>query len=553
MKFILTIFLLTFSFAARSQAPPWVWGRQGMGGAEGLAVTTDTSGNVYEAGGFGDSSFNASISFDTVTLQSFRYGGAYLVKYDAAGNFLWARGSNGPAIAYHLATDAQQNVYMMGTADDSVLIFGNDTLPIYFMYTDIFLVKYDAAGNELWARTVRGTSQEYPGSVATDPFGNVFINGITFSDSLVLGNMIIDSVAWNSVFTAKYDNSGNLQWVRTSQDSVTASAAGLVCDSSGNVYTEGYFNSDSITFGQHTLLNADQINGSDLFLVKYDPAGNVIWAHRDGVGNEGEESYAVSSRCTNRILITGIFGGTGPWNFGVSNLNSTSTNGDFFLASYDTAGNPLWATQSSGMTAFGFCVDEDHSGTIYVSGGVDVPGTLIMGSQWLFYSSVSDQSFIASFNASGNPAWAKYASAGGDDQNAIAAGNSGDVFFSGDFIADPTVFGTDSLHNNGWGEVPFVAKLGNTEVGIPVNVFTNSATVFPNPFSSAATIQLKNELHSGKLLIYDVYGKEIETEDGVNGSTISISRNNLPAGIYFFRIDENNKILASGKFTVLDR
>src|SRR5689334_19349323 len=57
--------------------------------------------------------------------------------------------------------------------------------------------------------------------------------------------------------------------------------AGLVIDKSGNVYIAGLFQGDSLQFGNFKLHQAP--NSADLFLVKYDPAGNVLWA-KTGIG-----------------------------------------------------------------------------------------------------------------------------------------------------------------------------------------------------------------------------------------------------------------------------
>src|ERR1044071_3870889 len=50
-------------------------------------------------------------------------------------------------------------------------------------------------------------------------------------------------------------------------------------DAAGNSYATGYFRSASLSFGSTTLTNA---GNEDIFLVKYDPSGNVLWAKQAG-------------------------------------------------------------------------------------------------------------------------------------------------------------------------------------------------------------------------------------------------------------------------------
>src|SRR5436190_20577711 len=58
----------------------------------------------------------------------------------------------------------------------------------------------------------------------------------------------------------------------------------IAIDNSGNSYVTGYFGSPSITFGSTTLTNAGNY---DIFIVKYSPTGNVLWAK--SVGGSGHD------------------------------------------------------------------------------------------------------------------------------------------------------------------------------------------------------------------------------------------------------------------------
>ena len=53
----------------------------------------------------------------------------------------------------------------------------------------------------------------------------------------------------------------------------------VAVDVYGNTYVIGSFYSDSIIFGSYTLKNVDHSgNFTDIFIVKYDVLGNVVWA-----------------------------------------------------------------------------------------------------------------------------------------------------------------------------------------------------------------------------------------------------------------------------------
>ena len=87
------------------------------------------------------------------------------------------------------------------------------------------------------------------------------------------------------------------------------------------------------------------------------------------------------------------------------------------------------------------------------------------------------------------------------------------------------------------------------DVGLIEPLMERSASqVYPNPASDAITISFDQELN-GKLVIYNVLGAEAAIQS-VNGDKIEANITNLPAGSYFYRVIEGNKIRTSGKFII---
>ncbi len=73
----------------------------------------------------------------------------------------------------------------------------------------------------------------------------------------------------------------------------------------------------------------------------------------------------------------------------------------------------------------------------------------------------------------------------------------------------------------------------------------NSCTVFPNPFINFAQFFLNEELGNAPLFIYDFMGNEIEKRELVNTKTVEVFIKN--EGLFFYKIIQENKILATGK------
>src|SRR6185369_12691602 len=95
------------------------------------------------------------------------------------------------------------------------------------------------------------------------------------------------------VFTAKYDPEGNVLWAASAGGTGTDNGTGIGVDAAGNCYITGHFSSTSITFGATTLTRTGSEN---VFVVKYDASGNVLWANRaGGTGFDAGSGIAVDA------------------------------------------------------------------------------------------------------------------------------------------------------------------------------------------------------------------------------------------------------------------
>ena len=84
------------------------------------------------------------------------------------------------------------------------------------------------------------------------------------------------------------------------------------------------------------------------------------------------------------------------------------------------------------------------------------------------------------------------------------------------------------------------------------NQFNQNATIFPNPFSKTATINFGQQMTSGKLVIYNSLGQEMESISNIAGYTTQLHRDNLPEGLYFLQLTQENVIPCTLKVFVKD-
>jgi hypothetical protein len=209
-------------------------------------------------------------------------------------------------------------------------------------------------------------------------------------------------------------------------------------DSSGNVIIVGTF-SDTIDFDFGTkkfLLTST--GGGAIFILKLDSSGNFIWAGKiDGDGFASPEEMVLDK--SGNIYITGHFYNSTDFDpsnktFILKSVGKTYSDGDVFIAKYNTTGNFLWAKNFGGPSSEdGLSIAVDKFGNVYTCGKFEDstdfnPGT---GKYFLKCKGVDD-AFISKLDASGNFVWAKNLGAGWrSEASRIALDTSDNLYISG--------------------------------------------------------------------------------------------------------------------------
>jgi len=185
----------------------WVRHTTGSGGATGKHVKTDAFGNAYVTGGFG-----GTPTFGDETLLD--YGGVFIAKYNSSGDVIWIKQSYGSGYgqAYGLDVDDAGNSAITGWFEDT-LVWGATTM-ISTVGTDMFIAKYNSAGDRQWAKQI-GISDWAGGyGSAFDNVGNVYFTG-DFDNTASFGDTTLSAIGSSDSFVAKYSTTGELIWVRS--------------------------------------------------------------------------------------------------------------------------------------------------------------------------------------------------------------------------------------------------------------------------------------------------------------------------------------------------
>lgn len=289
-------------------------------------------------------------------------------------NWKWCKSATGIAKdeATAIAVDVTGNVYVAGNFKSTSFKFGTLTLNnLNPTATEIFLAKYNSLGTILWAKSIGNLGLEEVNDICIDAAGNIYLTGFFQSDTINFGNGVIitNSSIFEEIFVAKFTNDGVIVWAQSAQGSTKDIATGVAVDASGNVFISGYFESDSVIFNKSPLAQIKRVGTSDVFIAKYNSSGVFQWVKSAG-GVQDDQSLGIAVDNSGNAIITGFFM-SADITFGTKQLSNFSvSNSDMFLAKYNTNGDVLWAKIVTGEYAEqGNAVTTDGHGNIYVCGG----------------------------------------------------------------------------------------------------------------------------------------------------------------------------------------
>jgi len=550
---LLLFFLCTF---CNAQTLTWEWARSAQcqssnGAGEGWNVASDDFGNVYVTGWFGHGdtsiSFGAYTIYGTDTNQNF-----FLAKYDSIGNILWAKSAwqTGVIESWGIATDASGNVFVTGYFWGDSIAFDSDTLinPSNY-WSSLFLVKYDSTGNVMWAKNPWGStfvsSESF--SAATDIYGNVYITGYYTSPNIIFGSYILTNAGSLDLFITKYDSAGNVLWAKSAGGMGSDRSYSVTCDVSGNPSITGSFGYPYIVFDTDTLFS---INTLTDFIAKYDTSGNLLWAKNGKAPSGNDLGTGVTSHATNNVYMTGYF--TGPYiAFDNDTLYYTQSWMVYnsFLVKFDSSGNVLWAKSFVGGYAFNMV--SDLTDNVFLSGTMRnnltgfISDSITFDTITLQLGLFVDPMFLVKYDSSGHALWALILPSGGDDNNGIALGTNENIYIGGDYIdAVPFIFGNDTLIGTGIEDV-FVAKLGfASTVGISEIIQQAELFLYPNPFNEMLQIRNKKNEPS-EIILYDMASRKLLQQKFTNSVTLNTEQ--LAKGLYVYEVRSRDGLRKKGK------
>lgn len=458
MKTLLLALVFFSSINATAQLPPMQWVNE-LVGARSISLATDAAGNVYTFGNIGP---GATLDVDPgpgIYMLNGNDGTKIIYKFSTDGVFVWAKQLPENVTTEFIRVDATGNVHVVGQFS---LTADFDPGPGVFNLTtvnqnDAFILKLDAAGSFLWAKSHGGPASDIAYSVAISAAGTVYTTGyfsgtVDFDPGAGVFNM---TSGFQGCFISALDAGGNFLWAKRIEGNNNLGNY-ITTNSLGNLVIVGEFAGTVDLDPGPGVLNLTSAGGSDIFILKLDGLGNFIWAKAvGGIASEIEE--AVSLDPLGNVYVCGRFLLTADFDpgAGIANLTAFGST-DIFVLKLNDNGNFLWARQMGGVSPDGGKdIATDAAGNVYTTGIFqDVadfdPGPGVFN----LTTKGNNDIFISKLDTDGNFVWAVgFGSGTSEDQGqGISVDATGSVYTTGSFDGqvdfDPGPGVAILIHNN---------------------------------------------------------------------------------------------------------
>ena len=302
-----------------------------------------------------------------------------------------------------------------------------------------------------WAKTAGGLGHESAQITSVDKNGNIFIAGTSLSNTFSFGNinLINSNTSYVTSYLAKYSPNGEMLWAKGGGLGNSYTIVVITNDDNGNTFISGAFHSPNLRLGNFTLTNSDSYTYGKVFVAKYDPQGNVLWA----ITTEIILSNGTQGMCTDKqgnLYIAGLFQDLNMTFGNVRISNAASPLQDIFLFKFDSNGNVLWGKSFGGAShdvARALSVDKDDN---LIMAGVFKSPEIQFGQYSLKNTDTSANNvFITKLSSQGDVLWAKGLGGNGEEYcRSVAVDISGNSYICGYFNGIELNIGIKSIVNS---------------------------------------------------------------------------------------------------------
>jgi len=287
------------------------------------------------------------------------FADVYLIKTDASGNELWHKTFGGIESSGH-------GIYAVEKSGRGYFILGIN-VPYETVKQDIHIISTDDSGTETHTDIIEGTLSEY----------NIIIEAISDNGFIIMKDISSEG-SWHFKLT-KTDNTGNIIWDNSYKGSSNDYGSVVKPTDDGGYIITGYTNSYSSAL-------------QDIYLVKIDSAGIESWSNAFSI-DDRDSGNSVEQTEDGGYIVLGT----------TSSLGSADSN--MCLIKTDESGNEQWVqTYGGDNLEFGLKVLQTKDG-----------GYIIAGWTYSFGTGDTADIYLVKTDDSGSELWHKVYGGPDDD------------------------------------------------------------------------------------------------------------------------------------------
>lgn len=408
------------------------------------------------------------------------------------GDTLWQK---------HYGTNLQEQANQIIQTIDGGYVTVGYSAEFLNSFRSIYLLKTTSTGEVYWAKHIGGEGHENGTSIVQTDAGEYFIGGSSAFNS----NGLFD------FYLVKTDINGDTIWTKKYGGSMDEESTSMRQTSDGGFILAGYTES----FG----------NGlKDIYLIKTNNIGDTLWTKHYG-GALDDVAYSVRQTLDGGYILTGYSDSSG------------MAHQNMYVVRTNSVGDTLWTkTYSNDRSSVGKDIIQTSDGGFAMTGSIKTAS-----------ANGGFDLYVVKIDESGNLQWEKDFKIE-PSITTYTASNGASIIQTPDsgFAITGSWFGLT-------GYQLLVVKLDNTGTVGTNEIQTNSRiNIFPNPFNHSTTIKFDNPNNEKyTLTILDFEGRIIQTIKNVI-SEIEIEKGYLSSGLYYFQLQNDKGIGATGKLMIVE-
>ncbi|MFZ1634070.1 MAG: MopE-related protein [Chitinophagales bacterium] len=310
----------------------------------------------------------------------------------------WAKsyGGNDSEVAQKVLLTADGGYYVVGYTGSN-----SGDVGVNHGSMDYWIIKLNNLGDIVWENTYGGSNYDYALSAVLTGEGGCILVGKSQSND----GDATDNHGFDDYFAVCVDSDGNTVWKKSYGGSNFEQAKAIVATNDGNYVIYGH---SSSTDGDKTT----SFGGADLWMVKINPAGNIIWEKSYGDADENFGDALLQTTTGEFILSWHIAGA-----------------GDYRLMKLSADGDIIWNKTYGGTNSdIAYAIKENSSGSFIINGISNSVDGDVTGLHGAFASDI----WAMEINGDGDIIWKKCFGGTADETGTdVIINNNGNYVLAG--------------------------------------------------------------------------------------------------------------------------